>query len=376
MKTVIFIRTTSIYNDSRAIKEINSLSSNGYKVIALGWDRTGNAEKKCKKLFKDNVSFDFFECHITKIGFKHINKLLEWFNWIYRHLSIIVEQNKFSEIFIHSCDLDTGIPAYLFLLKSSSFRIRFIYDIYDYYVDLHTVPAGLRTLVENLEIRIINYADIVIICNEIRKKQIAKSKPKKLLIIHNSPDLRGIKLPLNKSKYDYAYCGSLFPVLRLVNEILQEYPKHQNIKMAMAGYGSYDEIAEKLSKEFNNFDFYGTLTYPEVLEIESSAKVLSAIYDPSIRNHRMAAPNKFYESLALGKPVIVCKGSGIDKLVEKYNLGLTISYDATEFYKALGILLNNPMMRQKMGQNGRKLYEEKYKWEIMEQILLKAYSEL
>lgn len=376
MKTVIFVRTASMYNDSRAMKEIQSLSNNGYKVIVLGWDRTGSAIEKCRDLFNENVSFYFYECNIVKIGFRNIDKLILWFKWVYSKLSFITQNTALDSFIVHACDLDSGLPVYLFLRRNSHLRIHLVYDIYDYYIDLHHIPKALESKIEQMEIAIINSAAVTIICTEERTAQIKKSTPQKLIVLHNSPDLREVRLPKSSSDFDYTYCGSLFPARRLVKEILDRYPIHEELKFVFAGYGSYDELAEKLSVSYSNFRFLGTLIYPDVLEIESRTKVLSAIYDPLIRNHRLCAPNKFYESLALGKPVIVCQGTGIDKLVEKYNLGLTIQYDAEEFYKALDTLLKDPKRRKEMGQNGKRLYEEQYKWEIMEKRLLQAYSEL
>lgn len=97
---------------------------------------------------------------------------------------------------------------------------------------------------------------------------------------------------------------------------------------------------------------------------------------PRKKNRIVFIPYKFYESLALGKPMIVCRSTGIDKIVEAYNLGITIPYNADEFYRALYKLLKDPVRCKEMGQNGKKLYEEKYRWEIMEKKLLQAYSEL
>ena len=40
-KNVIFLRSTSIKNDSRSIKETTCLIEYGYNVKVLGWDRDG-----------------------------------------------------------------------------------------------------------------------------------------------------------------------------------------------------------------------------------------------------------------------------------------------------------------------------------------------
>lgn len=62
MKKVILIRSTSIYNDSRATKEILSLSKHGYHVIVLGWNRDGVANERCQEIFPNSVQFYFLRC--------------------------------------------------------------------------------------------------------------------------------------------------------------------------------------------------------------------------------------------------------------------------------------------------------------------------
>ena len=101
-------------------------------------------------------------------------------------------------------------------IKTKKHKIKLVYDIYDYYIDSHCVPKIIESLVERLETSIINVADVTIICTEERKEQIAKSTPRRLVVIHNSPDVK--KVICKEIKYDYAYCGSLFE-RRLLREI-------------------------------------------------------------------------------------------------------------------------------------------------------------
>lgn len=373
IKTVVLIRSTSIYNDSRATKEILSLSKGGYHVIVLGWNRDGVADEKCHEIFSDDVQFYFYGTQLKNIGFRNIGKLACWFMWVCRQLNSIIDRNNVT--IIHACDLDAGLPAWWFVKQKGKHNIKFVYDIYDYYVDSHSIPSLIRNNIENLEIAIINQADLTIICNEERKWQIRHANPRELLVIHNSPDLRNIELPEYKEKYDYAYCGSLAPV-RLLKEIFNAYDAYQDICMVIAGFGIYDTIAQNLASRYENFSFKGVLSYSDVLKVEASSKVLSAIYDPSITNHKLAAPNKFYESMALGKPLIVCKGTGIDKIVKQNDLGIVISYDEKEFFSSLKALLSNYELRRDMGIKAKSLFTKRYSWNKMEHILLTAYDAL
>lgn len=78
----------------------------------------------------------------------------------------------------------------------------------------------------------------------------------------------------------------------------------------------------------------------------------------------------------MGKPIIACRGTGIDEIVEKYRLGLVIPYDAEAFYSSIRKLLGNPQLRNEMGRKAKALFNEKYNWGKMEQILFDAYEDL
>ncbi|MBR2384914.1 MAG: hypothetical protein IKA99_04840 [Clostridia bacterium] len=370
MKTVVYIRSSDIYNDSRATKEITSLVKGGYKVVVFGWDRTGKAKEKCKTTFSclnDNVVFNFFDKKIKEgEGLrKNLFKLIKWFNWTKKEIKSI--KNAFC---VHACDLDGAMGVFKYCKKK---QIKFVYDIYDYYVDSHSIPKFMQGWIENKEISIINGANLTIICTEERMQQISKSRPQKVLVLHNSPD---VEEPLNnETKYDYVYCGSM-GCHRLQEEILREYENNADLKIAFAGYGEHVLKCEEMDKNFDNFSYLGVLQYSDVLRIESSSKVLAALYDKTLRNHRLCAPNKFYESLALSKPIIVCDGTGIDKIVEQNDLGKVIEYDGKAFYKALRELLADEENLARIGKRSRLLYEEKYKWSLMQRLLLDGYGNL
>ena len=116
-----------------------------------------------------------------------------------------------------------------------------------------------------------------------------------MLVIHNSPDVPAMKV--QEESYDYVYCGSLCDG-RLIKEIIEQYSNHSGLEFAFAGNDKYQCDISKIADEYANFTYFGTIPYAKVLEIESKAKVLSAIYEPTIRNHRLCAPNKFYEAIA------------------------------------------------------------------------------
>ena len=365
MNTIAYIRATGIYSDSRATKEITDLADSGRRVIVLAWDRDGKGLDECRRLFRNsNIFFHMYDVHaIEGIGIKNIHKLLGWMKWIKKQLSNITDLKA-----IHACDLDSGWPAYCYCKRH---KIPLVYDIYDYYIDSHSIPRALAGTVESLEIRTINYSSVTIICTEERREQIRKANPQNVVVIHNSPDIEN--MIVTNIEYDFSYCGGLSNT-RLIGPILDLYDNNSDLKICLAGYGENEEKARNLDNQYEKFQYKGTVSYDEVISIESKSKCLSAIYDPSYRNHRLCAPNKFYEAIALGKPIIVCRNTGIDRIVEKHQIGVVINYSASEFYTALRSLINSPELCERMGKNGRSLYEQEYQWDYMRKRLIDAYN--
>lgn len=367
-KTILYIRSTSIYYDSRATKEIKALSENGYTIYIVGWDREGNALERCQEVFgTQNVKYFFFKVKVEKrIGIKNFGLMYKWLNYVRK----VYLEHKNEIDFVHGCNLDTCILFYRRLKKDG---IKYVHDMFDYYKDARNLSGVLGYIVEKIETDVVNRADITIICTEARKEQIARSTPKKLIIIHNSPEA---DICIDKNiTMDYFYCGTLCEA-RLIRETLYDYKNHINLKVGFAGFGVFQDLAEQNSKQYRNFSYYGRIPYSDCLKYEAQSMCLSAIYEPTWRNHRLCAPNKFYESLALGKPIIVCKGTGIDQIVEENNIGFAINYSSEELYNAVIWLKEHAEERKAMGVRARKLYDQKYSWSIMKRILIGAYDEI
>ena len=373
-KTVCYVRSTSIVNDSRASKEIISLINNGFDVLVLGWDRD-NRISDYNNIYISNIKINakFFKCK-SNYG-KSINTikgLMLFQLWIYNEL----KNNNKNYDYIHACDFDCGYMSYKIAKK---YNKKLIYDMYDYYVDSRDMPSFIKKIIEKKENKIINYADVSIICGEWRKEQIKMTNPNKLIIIHNTPDLqyKGSKkiIKSESKKIKIAYVG-VFQDNRLLLEILEKIKANKDFEFHIGGFGIYEKQISDAAKNNDNIFYYGSLKYEQVLSLEADCDILFATYNPVINNHKYSAPNKVYEAMALGKPIIVCKNTGIDELVIKNNTGYAIDYNADEFIEILNKHKRDRKLLKKISNNAKKMYKEKYSWNLMEKKLISAYNEL
>jgi glycosyltransferase involved in cell wall biosynthesis len=85
-------------------------------------------------------------------------------------------------------------------------------------------------------------------------------------------------------------------------------------------------------------------------------------------------PTKFFESMMSGVPIITNIRSDF---VNEIGFGIIVEYGNIEQIRsAIVTLRDNPKLRKRLGDNGRKAFVEKYNWGIMEQKLYKAYEDL
>lgn len=356
---IILLRSTSIKTDSRIQKESKTFINLGFDVQLIGWDRENNYKKK--EVF-DGIHVDFFKKKATYAGgMKNLFKMCTF--QIYLFFKLFQYRKKYNIIF--ACDLDTGITARIF---SKIFNKKLVYDIYDYYIDSHYLSESLKRIMEKQEIKTINSAELTIICTEQRKKQISKAYPRKLIVIHNSPQIPNNidKLPRvsprNTKKKRIVYVGILQDD-RLLLEIAETIKHNSTFELHIGGFGKYEKYFNELSNKYKNIYFYGAMNYADVIKLESECDILFATYNPSISNHKYSAPNKLYEAMALGKPIIVCKNTGIDSFVKENNLGAVINYDAEDF------IIKAKELSDKDYSYSKILFNKEYSWEAMSEKL-------
>ncbi len=112
-----------------------------------------------------------------------------------------------------------------------------------------------------------------------------------------------------------------------VGRLLEETHDNPRLKIRIHGRGAYrDEVAEKMntSKDY----FGGAFNYPEDLrKIYESIDINFVMYDSSDTNVTMALPNKLYESIYFGTPLIVSSGTYLSEIVQEWEIGLVWDYN-------------------------------------------------
>ena len=96
-----------------------------------------------------------------------------------------------------------------------------------------------------------------------------------------------------------------------------------------------------------------------------------------IPNAVNAMPNKLFEYMAAGLPVIASNFPLWQEIVESNHCGLTVDpLEPKDIARAIEYLIEHPEEARKMGENGRRAVIRKYNWETEGKKLLELYAAL
>lgn len=343
--------------------------SRHYKVDCYLWDRQGDFVSSDKA--KD---VRFVLCRIRS-GFydlKTIFKLFLFEAWLFCKL-------VFADFdCVHSIDLDTSIAG---LLAARLRSKKFVYHCLDpYYAVLpEQWPAILGKVARHLEEYVISHADVFIITDMLRLRQHSGATPREVIEIANTPGpVTGKERAHNNGRFLIGYIGSLVDGrnLDMLIETVAEL-EDEEISLIIGGFGPLESRVKHLAGHHANVRYTGWMPYEEVLELEKQFDVFVHITDNRNEGQRWVSPNKLFESMVFGRPIIVGEGTLAAERVREIGNGVVIPYGSkTELKKAILMLRDNPHMRKEMGEKGLKEYEEKWNPAIMEKRLLEMYRRI
>ena len=122
--------------------------------------------------------------------------------------------------------------------------------------------------------------------------------------------------------------------------------------------------------------FHGWASRPEVASILGNVRAGLVLFHPA-PNHLDAQPNKMFEYMAAGLPIIASDFPLWREIVDGAGCGLLVDpQDSAAIAEAMEWLLANPEEAEAMGQRGREAVERQYNWAPEAEKLLALYERL
>ncbi len=343
---IVIIRCNDIISDSRTRKYVDFLDRKAVDFKIIAWDRLGNSKKL------PNAIYCPVKSKYDQGGVAAIIDRLKWMWFIFKTLFSFHKDLK-----IHACDLDAAFPSAIY--KMLSRRKNFLlFDIFDWISDtLYNQGKIVSIAFLFMEWFSVRKADHIIICEPERIRQIPYNIEGRYSVLQNIPSFDNYDFICVNNKYHFdnelftlVYVGG-FSTGRCILELI-EGAALGYYNLNIAGYGNKDIVARLESLHDNpHIKYYGKVAYNDGLQIMYNSDIIYAMYSKKNPNHFFAAPNKFYEAMLVGKPLITTNGIITAEKVINNHFGYSID-ESLDSLKMLIKSLSKEDVAQKSGKAG------------------------
>ncbi|HHS98083.1 MAG TPA: glycosyltransferase WbuB [Chloroflexi bacterium] len=279
------------------------------------------------------------------------------------------------------------LPVGLLLKRSTSAPV--IYDVHEDYPRLFAakewLPRSLRggaaRLVERLEKRACRRLDGFVAATETIARRFP---PDKTRVVRNYPSLSVTQWVSEdrrryEGNYTLIYTGG-WTVYRGVYQIVQAlgYVTVPQARLVLLGSMSSPRLAEAARElpGYERVEYLGKVPYREMYRYLNEAAV-GLVCNQPVHGYQFALPNKLFEYMAAGLPVIASNFDLWREIVEGNECGVTVDPTSPRrIAEAIDDLLNRPDARRVMGRNARQAIRDKYNWEQESRKLVGLYEEV
>lgn len=232
------------------------------------------------------------------------------------------------------------------------------------------IPVGLRKYVRSAYSTLEKYAflkiDAVITVHEQISARIIEFQPK-TFIVKNFPVIDKSINVVEKRLPKFVWLGMLGPI-RGASQIDAAMKTKNNATLDVIG------TVIDFKPHSDNIKLLGVFPYDEAINIASNYLAGLVTYLPA-PNHVDALPNKLFEYMAMGLPVIASDFPKWRRIVEDAGCGILVDPNSPqEIAQAMQWMLDNQNEAFKMGMRGRDAVMQKYSWLSEEKILLNLYK--
>lgn len=197
--------------------------------------------------------------------------------------------------------------------------------------------------------------------------------------INNFPILGELSndIPWSEKKDEVCYVGGIGQI-RGIKEVVKAMEFTTNIKLNLVGAFS-EKAVEEETKSYTGWQKVNELGFLDRVGVANvmSNSIAGIVTFHPLPNHIDAQPNKMFEYMSAGLPIITSNFLLWKKIVEGNSCGICVNpLEPKEIAEAIEYIMTHPKEAQIMGKNGKKAVLEKYNWQVEEKKLFKLYQGL
>lgn len=371
MKVVSLLYTT-YQNDSRVQKITGSLKANGYEVevVALLEGDLPNTETV------NNVHVTRIKAWSTATKKNMVVKALTFFSFMLK----LAKRYRKADVW-HCNDIE----AFMFGVFAKMLRPKLIlvYDAHELESHRNSVKKWVGKFFFFYEKLFARFAHTVITVSPGIENFYRKHfKIKRLVSIYNCPHAKLVtsneklkhELNIPNDQVLYLYLGGFQSgrgIEALLDIFSQLEKKHHVVFM---GSGRLENTIKSYAEKHSNIHIKKAVPYQEILEWASGADYGLQSVEPTCLSYYYSLPNKMFEYIQSGLPIITNDLPDCRKIIEEHAIGYVLPKLDLENFQLLLTKLNT----QDKASKSENLHQLKtiYNWESEEKKLLAIYSNI
>lgn len=376
MSVVLHASLTPFVNESRVLKETASLVEAGLfsRAFITALQQEGLAEHEQIDARRSVWRIPLRTRSWPRNLAVQVIKYVEYVVRVLAHVRAV----RADVVTIHALGL---LP--LGVLAKWLLGVRLVYDCHELETETFVLSGLRKTLSQIVERRLIRYADLVLVVSEsIRGWYVDAYALSNVVTVLNCPRFRtpapssrlreSLGIPADRKIV--LYQGGLIPG-RGVEGLLQAFADHDDGRHVLVcmGYGELQDVVEQHAARHGNIYLQPAVAPDVVLEYTASASVgVSYIDNPSL-NDRYCLPNKLFEYVMAGLPVMVNDAPEQRLLVHEEGVGVVL--EVLDAESVSGALAELAARRPEDLQARLRSAAEKYSWENQADVLVEAHRD-
>lgn len=368
MKRVIVSVINDLVTDQRVNKSCLTFLKMGYEVLLVGRKQRKSPLMEARP----------YETHRMKLLFEkgpmfYAEYNIRLFLFLLFHKADLLLSN----------DLDTSLPNF-FISKLKG--VKMIYDSHEYFTE--TPELVNRPRVQKVWKRIEGFVvprlkEMITVCDSIAEL-FERQYGVKCHVVRNIPpraalppkgDKKTLHLP--EDKHLLVLQGSGINIQRGAEELVEAMRYLDDCFLMVIGGGDVLPVLKQMVEELHIADrvsFFPRMPYSKMMAYTQLAELGFVLDKDTNLNYRFCLPNKLFDFIQAGVPIVASHLVEIEKIIKKYNIGLFIpDHDPASIAETIKEGLNDASQRA-VWQQGLTRAAEDLCWENEQQTLIEIYK--
>jgi glycosyltransferase involved in cell wall biosynthesis len=375
-KTILMLLTNAYDPDPRVRQEALTLVAMGCSVRLLAWDRDLKSPAA--------ETMEGVEVDRVRLASRHGRGTSQIFFYLALYLRLLWRGWRTRFDVVHCHDLDT-LPLGFVLGKLKQKPV--VYDSHESFMDMleGSVHPAVRAAILRLENYLIRRVDVLITVGEKLRRAFEARGARRTAVVGNWKALEDYERTDEQNAAVRKRLGvpqgailiSCITQLlknRMIEELVEAAADFPNVYILLAGKGALETQVRQWAAENPRVLFPGFVHASEVPAYTCASDVIYCGFDPENPNAAYAAPNKLFEALAAGRPLISPDVGEIGDIIRRGNCGVVTPDCTVASVREAVRAMCNDESRREWTHAAQQIGRLEMNWRLGREVLYREYS--